>query len=89
MSEQEYERLRAHCLSVGARSISDLARSTLCELTLPSKEYLDDSLQTQIRHLYGNFQTLSEQMLHISRQLERRSSERKGEGAASPPRLRV
>lgn len=83
MSEQEYERLRSHCVSVGARSISDLARSAVCQLMVPPRERLDDPLQAQIRHLYSSFRALSEEVLHISALVEQRGTERKGSLAAS------
>ncbi len=70
VSNQEYETLRNYCISIGARSVSDVARSAVCRLTAPAREQVDESLQLHIRHLYSNFRTLSDQLEHISRLLE-------------------
>jgi hypothetical protein len=67
LSDDEYERLCSYCISIGARSVSDMARSAICQLTDPDSPDGGDaliarkmrSLDLQVRQLNRKLEILS------------------------------
>ncbi len=71
LSEEEYDHLRTYCASAGARSISDLARQAVCQLTDHPRRR-DAALDVELRHLHEMFLSLSERVQNLSHLLEYR-----------------
>ncbi len=73
LSEEEYGRLRLHCISVGERSVSDMARKALCQFTRSDDERPEPPVDLQIRQLYSKFVALSERVQELSHFIESQS----------------
>lgn len=68
VSDEEYESLRESCISLGARSISDLARSAACGMTTLSGRREADPLAGHVQELDLRIRCLNrklEQLLEL------------------------
>ena len=81
LSEEEYESLRALCVTEGARSVSDYARSTLCQVMTHgngngSSEFrnngvsLTSNRQPATQNLIDSMQKLSDVIARLSQLIE-------------------
>ena len=67
VTDEEYEELRRTCVVAGSRSISDLARTALKEIMLPSRERAQSDLAKRICDLESIVEQLKTQLEHSSR----------------------
>ncbi len=76
ISQDEYERLVDTCASVGARSISDLARVALCQLIGPSGSPATDLLHERIKSLDSRVRDLDRKLEQLTVLMKAPSSSR-------------
>lgn len=78
LSEEEYDGLRSLCLSEGARSVSELARSTVCRL-------LGSTNGSPVLTLEKRVEELDQEIKRLSQLVDRtpRGAGRRKEPAAS------
>lgn len=69
MSDEEYQRLCSICVAVGARSISDLARTAVGRLIDTRSDYGDDPVLGQMRSLGRTIQQLQSKVDQLSNRL--------------------
>jgi hypothetical protein len=81
LSEEEYESLRSLCVTEGARSVSDYARSTLCQV-MTGGNGIDRSIITTepqgeptTQSLIASMERLSEVIARLSQLIERGASQ--------------
>lgn len=75
LSEAEYEELRNYCLSRGARSLSDFARSAVCHYIGSANG--DDKIEDKIGKLNGKVDELDQEVKRLARLLD-------GDGRRAP-----
>ena len=68
MSEEDYDRLRGLCVSLGARSVSDLARAAVCRLIGTELEG-EDPLVRQVEILSRTVKQLKSTVEELSTRL--------------------
>ena len=67
LAEDEFEHLKNLCVSEGARSISDLARATLCNGHVVTRISQDAGLDARVRRLDGKVEELDRAVKELVR----------------------
>jgi len=72
LSEEEYQRLKNVCLLAGARSISDFARMTLCQINVGRSDgpWMDGDAP-KVKHLIENLERLNSGISKLAELTER------------------
>jgi hypothetical protein len=78
LSPKEYESLQDICAAQGARSLSDLARAAMRNLSAPNNQ--TETLRQEVGRLRNEIRSLSREIDRLSRALEARRE--RGDGAA-------
>ncbi len=70
LSEDEYEYLKNMCVTEGARSISDFARSAVCRSIATRSISPQDQLDARVRHLDGKVEELDRAVKQLAEWME-------------------
>lgn len=70
LSEEEYAHLKSICLSEGARSVSDFARSAVCH-SMAAARPRNEELDVWLRILDGKVEDLDRAVKQLSEQMAR------------------
>ncbi len=71
VSRDEYERLCEFCVSTGARSISDLARSAVCQLTGISGDRVPDPIAGRMQLIDFRIQQMDRKIDELASLMKR------------------
>jgi uncharacterized protein (DUF1778 family) len=70
LSQEEYDALKDTCITQGARSISDFARSAACRLARNGNGFPDEAAETTVRTLQARVEELERQVRRLARLLD-------------------